>query len=85
MNLALFGMTAKQWRDSNPEEKGNVRDQANAAQLVCLANLENLNALFIKEGLGQSDRLQKLNRIAIEQMEILTTDLNLNRLETGNS
>ncbi|NLZ64400.1 MAG: KilA-N domain-containing protein [Lentisphaerae bacterium] len=72
LNMALFGMTAKNWRDANPGEKGNIRDQANASQLVCLANLENLNALFISEGLSQSERLQKLNRIAIEQMEILT-------------
>ena len=77
LNMALFGMTAKQWRDANPGEKGNIRDEANAAQLVCLANLENLNALFIKEGVCQSERLQKLNRIAIEQMEILTTDYNI--------
>lgn len=83
LNMALFGMTAKEWRDTNPGEKGNIRDQANASQLVCLANLENLNALFIKEGIGQSERLKKLNRIAIEQMEILTSDLNLKRLEGG--
>jgi len=83
LNMALFGMTAKQWRDANPGEKGNIRDEANAAQLVCLANLENLNALFIKEGVCQSERLQKLNRIAIEQMEILTTDYNIKRLEAS--
>lgn len=83
LNMALFGMTAKQWRDANPGEKGNIRDQANASQLVCLANLENLNALFINEGMEQSERLKKLNRIAIEQMEILTSDLNLKRLEGG--
>jgi hypothetical protein len=72
LNMALFGMTAKDWRDANPSEKGNIRDQANASQLVCLANLENLNALFISEAMQQTLRLQKLNRIAIEQMEILT-------------
>jgi len=72
LNMALFGKTAKDWRDANPNEKGNIRDQANASQLVCLANLENLNALFINEGMPQPLRLQKLNRIAIEQMEILT-------------
>ncbi|MGC9337721.1 MAG: KilA-N domain-containing protein, partial [Candidatus Cloacimonadia bacterium] len=83
LNMALFGMTAKQWRETNPGEKGNIRDQANASQLVCLANLENLNALFINEGMEQPERLKKLNRIAIEQMEILTSDRNLKRLEGG--
>ena len=83
LNMALYGMTAKQWRGANPGEKGNIRDQANAAQLVCLANLENLNALFIKEGMEQSERLKRLNRIAIEQMEILTSERNLKRLEGG--
>jgi hypothetical protein len=72
LNMALFGKTAKDWRDANPNEKGNIRDQANASQLVCLANLENLNALFISEAMQQPERLKKLNRIAIEQMEILT-------------
>ena len=83
LNMALFGMTAKQWRDMNPGEKGNIRDQANVSQLVCLANLENLNALFINEGMEQPERLKKLNRIAIEQMQILTLDHNLQRLEGG--
>jgi len=83
LNMALFGKTAKQWRKANPGETGNIRDQANASQLVCLANLENLNALFINEGMEQSERLKKLNRIAIEQMEILTSDRNLKRLEGG--
>jgi len=80
LNMALFGQTAKEWREANPGEKGNIRDQANASQLVCLANLENLNALFINEGMDQPERLKKLNRIAIEQMEILTSDRNLKRL-----
>ncbi len=83
LNMALFGMTAKQWHDMNPGEKGNIRDQANVSQLVCLANLENLNALFINEGMEQPERLKKLNRIAIEQMQILTLDHNLQRLEGG--
>jgi hypothetical protein len=74
LNMALFGRTAKDWRDANPNEKGNIRDQANASQLVCLANLENLNVLFINEDMPQPARLQKLNRIAIEQMEILTNE-----------
>ena len=72
LNMALFGITAKQWRDTHPAEKGNVRDFANVSQLVCLSNLENLNALFISEGMVQSDRLKKLNRIAIQQMQLLT-------------
>ena len=71
LNVALFGMTAKQWRDNNPELKGNIRDYANIAQLVCLSNLENLNALFINENLPQKERLVKLNQIAIQQMSIL--------------
>ncbi len=83
LNMALFGMTAKQWRAAQPAEKGNIRDHANAAQLVCLVNLENLNALFINEGVEQAGRLVKLNRIAIEQMEILTGDRGMKRLEGG--
>lgn len=83
LNMALFGMTAKDWRDANPSEKGNIRDQANASQLVCLANLENLNALFISEAMPQPLRLQKLNRIAIEQMEILTAEYSRQLLGEG--
>lgn len=83
LNMALFGMTAKQWREANPGEKGNVRDQANASQLVCLANLENLNALFIKEGMEQPERLGKLNRIAIEQMKLVTDGNRIKQLEGG--
>ncbi|GAA5219715.1 hypothetical protein GCM10025777_03450 [Membranihabitans marinus] len=71
LNMALFGMTAKQWRDKNPDKKGNIRDDANASQLICLANLENLNAVFINERLPQSERLAKLIQIAISQMSIL--------------
>jgi hypothetical protein len=81
--MALFGKTAKDWRDANPNEKGNIRDQANASQLVCLANLENLNALFISEAMEQPLRLQKLNRIAIEQMEILTSEYSRRLLGEG--
>jgi hypothetical protein len=83
LNMALFGMTAKDWRDANPSEKGNIRDQANASQLVCLANLENLNALFISEAMQQPERLKKLNRIAIEQMEILTAEYSRQLLGEG--
>ncbi|AMV70914.1 KilA-N domain-containing protein [Desulfuromonas carbonis] len=81
LNMALFGMTAKQWRETNPGEKGNIRDEANVAQLICLSNLENLNALFISDGLPQAKRLQKLNRIAINQMRLLTEDLGVKKLE----
>lgn len=84
LNMALFGMTAKEWRDKNPDSKGNIRDYANAAQLVCLSNMENLNALFIKEGLPQADRLQKLNHIAISQMRLLTENQTVKDLEDRN-
>jgi len=75
LNVALFGMSAKMWRDANPERKGNIRDDADVSQLVCLANLETINALFISEGLTQQVRLQKLNAIAIKQMQILTDNV----------
>jgi KilA-N domain len=75
LNMALFGKTAQQWRNENPGDKGNIRDQANATQLVCLVNLENLNALFIKERIPQPERLLKLNKIAIEQINILTMEI----------
>ncbi|MEA3347778.1 MAG: KilA-N domain-containing protein [Pseudomonadota bacterium] len=84
LNIALFGMTAKEWRQSNPEKKGNIRDYANVSQLVCLSNLENFNALFINEGMDQKDRLMKLNSIAISQMKLLTDDHNIRKLEGGN-
>lgn len=80
LNMALFGKTAKQWRDENPDLKGNIRDEANAAQLVCLSNLENLNALFISERLPQAARLKKLNQIAIQQMKLLVDDVGVKRL-----
>ncbi len=74
LNMALFGKTAKQWREQNPKEKGNIRDYANVSQLVCLSNLENLNAVFINDKLPQAERLTKLNQIAIQQMKILVQD-----------
>ena len=83
MNMALFGKTAKQWRDENPNEKGNIRDYANVTQLVCLANLESLNAVFINEGYEQSKRLEKLNQIAIQQMKILLQDHSVKMLNDG--
>ena len=73
LNVALFGMSAKEWRALNKENKGNIRDEADVNQLVCLANMESLNAHFINEGLSQSQRLQKLNTIAIGQMRILSS------------
>lgn len=83
LNVALFGMTAAEWRRGNTGKDGNVRDYATAAQLVCLSNLENLNALFIKDGLPQGDRLARLNSIAIHQMTLLTADAGIKRLETS--
>jgi len=83
LNMALFGMTAKQWRDSHPNDKGNIRDYANVSQLVCLSNLENLNALFIQEKTSQAERLRKLNQIAIHQMKLLTDDNRIKQLEGG--
>ena len=71
LNVAMFGLTAKQWRDANPTLKGNIRDYASINELICLSNMENLNAVFIEQGLSQSDRLIKLNKIAIQQMQIL--------------
>ncbi|MEG1972185.1 MAG: KilA-N domain-containing protein, partial [Oscillospiraceae bacterium] len=81
LNVALFGMTAKQWRDSNPDLKGNIRDYANVSQLVCLSNMENLNAVFIGDGMPQTERLVKLNAVAISQMKILTEDHRVLALE----
>ena len=81
LNLALFGMNAKEWRNNNPTLDGNMRDYADVFQLVCLSNLENINALFIKEGIDKSKRLEKLNSIAIEQMTLLTKETGLKRLK----
>ena len=80
LNVAMFGMTAKEWREANPNLKGNIRDYATMNQLICLSNLENLNAVFINEGLPQSDRLEKLNMIAIQQMRVLENYENHNML-----
>ncbi len=71
LNLALFGVTAKEWRLQNPEAKGNIRDNASAEQLLVMANLENLNAEFIRQGLSKEQRLERLNEIAIHKMELL--------------
>ncbi|MCR5702633.1 MAG: KilA-N domain-containing protein [Lachnospiraceae bacterium] len=71
LNVAMFGMTAKQWRSNNPDKKGNMRDYATINQLICLSNMENLNSVFINDGMPQSERLDKLNKIAIQQMSVL--------------
>ena len=71
LNVALFGITAKQWREEHPDLKGNIRDYASINQLICLSNMENLNAVFINNGVPQSERLKELNRIAIQQMLVL--------------
>jgi hypothetical protein len=73
LNVALFGQTAKQWRDANPNLEGNMRDDATIEQLLVLANMENMNAEFIHMGLSQGDRLKRLNQIAIRQMQVLTS------------
>ena len=71
LNVALFGMTALEWHDAHPDLKGNIRDYAGVNELICLSNMESLNAVLINEGLSQRERLVKLNRIAIQQMRIL--------------
>ena len=79
LNVAMFGMTAKQWREANPELTGNIRDYATINELICLSNMENLNAVFIEQGMPQSKRLVKLNQIAIQQMSILESGNNYSR------
>lgn len=81
LNMALFGQTAKQWRENHPDAEGNIRDHAPLEQLVVLTNLESLNAVLIRQGLPQPERLLKLNEIAITQMRSLLTDTNVKRLK----
>ena len=71
LNVAMFGMTAKQWREANPDLKGNIRDYATINELICLSNMENINAVLINDGIPQGERLIKLNQIAIQQMQVL--------------
>lgn len=71
LNMALFGITAQKWREQHPELQGNIRDYAQTKQLICLSNLENINSVLINDGFPQNDRLEKLNQIAIQQMEVL--------------
>lgn len=80
--MALFGKTAREWREENPEKDGNIRDYADIIQLVVLINLESFNAEFIKKGIPQSERLVQLNRIAQSQMESLIGNRSLKKLET---
>ena len=81
LNVAMFGMTAKQWRETNADKKGNIRDYATINELICLSNMENLNAVFIDQGLPQSERLIKLNQIAIQQMKVLEGNQSRNLLQ----
>ena len=71
LNVAMFGLTAKQWREANPDLKGNIRDYATTNELICLSNMENINAVLINDGIPQGERLVKLNQIAIQQMQVL--------------
>jgi len=81
LNVAMFGMTAKEWRDANPDKNGNIRDYASINELICLSNMENLNAVYINDGMPQYERLIKLNQIAIQQMKVLEESENRNYLK----
>lgn len=81
LNVALFGITAKNWRDSNPEKSGNIRDYATLEQLVVLSNMESINALLIQQGMSQSDRLLQLNKVAITQMKSLLESKAISQLK----
>ena len=81
LNVAMFGMTAKQWREANPELKGNIRDYATINELICLSNMENINAVLINDGVPQNERLVKLNQIAIQQMRVLNGNEGRNLLK----
>lgn len=85
LNVAMFGITAKQWRDAHPDMNGNIRDYASMNELICLSNMENLNAVFIEQGLTQSQRIIKLNEIAIHQMKVLTASEDDRNLLTDNT
>jgi hypothetical protein len=81
LNVALFGITAKQWRDANPKEDGNIRDMATLEQLVVLSNLESINSVLIHQGLNQTERLIQLNKVAIIQMKSLIGNKNIKKLK----
>ncbi|MBN8854513.1 MAG: DNA-binding protein [Sphingobacteriales bacterium 50-39] len=80
LNVALFGKTAKQWREQNPDKQGNIRDEATLEQLVVLTNLESINALLIRKGMNQTERLQQLNETAIQQMKSLLNNATIKKL-----
>ena len=71
LNVAMFGVTAQEWREANPDKKGNIRDYATINELICLSNMESLNSVYINDGIPQSERLLKLNQVAISQMKVL--------------
>ena len=81
LNVALFGMTAKEWKKQNPNLEGNIRDYANVLQLIILSNLENLNAEMINQGVVAKDRLERLNYIAKKQYDILEKNSSVKRIE----
>ena len=81
LNMALFGLTAKQWREANPHTEGNIRDTATIEQLVVLSNMESINAVLIRQDLSQSERLKQLNKIAITQIRSLLNNKNIKKLK----
>lgn len=81
LNVAMFGMTARQWREANPDMRGNIRDYATINELICLSNMENINAVLINDGVSQRERLVRLNQIAIQQMQVLEGNDNRNILK----
>jgi hypothetical protein len=81
LNVALFGKTAKQWRDENPTAKGNIRDEASIEQLVVLSNMESINAVLIQQGLLQKERLLQLNNMAITQLKSLLGNSSMKKLQ----
>jgi hypothetical protein len=83
LNVALFGKTAREWKEQNPEAKGNMRDEATIQQLIVLSNLESMNAELIKQGIPQNKRLVALNKMAIEQMTSIVGSKAIRRLEKG--
>ena len=82
LNVALFGITAKQWREANPKAKGNIRDEANIEQLVVLSNMESINAVLIHQCLAQNERIKQLNNIAITQMKSLVGNKMVKKLKS---
>ena len=83
INVALFGCTAKEWRDAHPEARGNIRDMAGVVELIILANLESMNAEYIKQDMPQAERLQALRNIALYQLKSVTSAPSTKRLEAS--